>query len=158
MSWEEINLKLSDEVKQQLAERHVAEDSVKQVIFNAETTSEKVFLSDTERYVAKMKVGEATVYVEYSTEDGAYRLHTALAILLSDELRQRMVERHVLEDEVRQIIGHAETTGEKLYLPDANRYLAKLKIGAATFYAEYAIENGAYQVRTVYAHRSELKG
>jgi glutamate synthase (NADPH/NADH) small chain len=77
---------------------------------------------------------------------------------VSDEVRQKLEDRHILEDEVKQVIHHAEIEGDKLYQPDANRYLAKLRIGNATFYAEYSIEPDSYIVRSAYAHKSEIVG
>ncbi|MFC1869747.1 hypothetical protein ACFLYE_00575 [Chloroflexota bacterium] len=76
---------------------------------------------------------------------------------LSDELKQRLEDRHILEDEVKQVIHHAETDGEKLFQPDENRYLAKLRIGEATFYVAYSIEGDRYGVNSAYAHKSEIK-
>lgn len=80
-----------------------------------------------------------------------------IKLQVSSEVKQLLEERHILEDEVRQVIHHAETGGDKLYLPDENRYLAKLRIGKATFYVEYAIEQGSYIVGSAYAHKAEIK-
>jgi hypothetical protein len=77
---------------------------------------------------------------------------------ISPEVNKYLEMRHVLEDEVKQVIFHAETTGEKLYQPEANRYLGKLKIGKATFYAEYSCGEEKFIVRYGYAHRSEIAG
>jgi hypothetical protein len=77
---------------------------------------------------------------------------------MSDHVRQLLEDRHIAEDEVKQVIYSAETEGEKLYQPDENRYLAKLRIGTATVYVEYSIENRSYSVRSGYAHKSEITG
>ena len=77
---------------------------------------------------------------------------------VSDEVRRLLEERHISENEVKQVIYDAETKGEKLYQPETNRYLAKLRIERATFYAEYSIEQGNYVVRSAYAYKSEVKG
>ncbi|MFC2003202.1 hypothetical protein ACFLV4_04585 [Chloroflexota bacterium] len=77
---------------------------------------------------------------------------------LSDKVKQLLEEKHILEDEVRQVINNAETEGEKLYQPDTNKYLAKLKIGKATFYVEYSIKEDSYVVSSAYAHKAEIKG
>ena len=77
---------------------------------------------------------------------------------VSGEVKQLLEDRHILEDEVKQVIHHAETESDKLYQPDVNRYLAKIRIGQATFYAEYSIDEDKYLVRSAYAHKSELKG
>jgi hypothetical protein len=81
-----------------------------------------------------------------------------IKLQISDEIKQRLEDRHILEDEVKQVIHHAETEGEKLYEPNANRYLAKLRIGEATFYVEYSIGEEDYIVRSAYAHKSEIAG
>lgn len=65
-------------------------------------------------------------------------------------------ERHILEQDIKQVIYAAESTEEKLYQPGANRFLAKLKGANATFYVEYSPSDDGYQVHTAYFHRSEI--
>lgn len=77
---------------------------------------------------------------------------------VSTKVKQRLEERHILEDEVKQVVFQAETAGIKLFQPEANKYLAKLRIGNATFYVEYSIGAEAYSVRSAYAHKSEIIG
>lgn len=81
-----------------------------------------------------------------------------IKLQVSNEAKQLLEERHILEDEVKQVIHHAETEGDKLYLPDENRYLAKLRIGKASFYVEYSVEQGSYIIRSAYAYKAEMKG
>ena len=75
---------------------------------------------------------------------------------LSDDVRQKLDERHVLEDEIKQVIYQAEESGEKLFRPDKDIYLSKQRIGNATFYVEYTAEDGGYTVNTAYGHKAEL--
>jgi glutamate synthase (NADPH/NADH) small chain len=77
---------------------------------------------------------------------------------ITDEVKKLLEERHILEDEIRQVIDYAETEGDKLYQPDADVYLAKLRIGNATFYTKYSIDGETYLVQSAYAHKSELLG
>jgi hypothetical protein len=81
-----------------------------------------------------------------------------IRLQVSAEIKQRLEERHILEDDVKQVIYHAETEGAKLYQPEANKYLAQSRIGNATFYVEYSIDQDGYSVRSVYAHKSEITG
>ena len=85
--------------------------------------------------------------------------YEALSLEKSPEVAELLESRHILDDEVKMVIHQAEATGEKLYQPDANRFLAKLRIADATFYVEYspAAEN-SYTVHTAYSHRSEFGG
>lgn len=77
MSWEEIKLQVGDEVKKRLEERHISEDEIKQVIDFAETKGEKLYQPETNRYLAKNRLGEVTIYVEYSTDEKGHIIHTA---------------------------------------------------------------------------------
>ena len=81
-----------------------------------------------------------------------------IKLQISDEIKKVLEERHILEDEIKQVIYHAETEGDKLYLPDSNTFLSKLKIGNATFYVKYTAEEGSYPVQSAYAHKSEILG
>lgn len=83
----------------------------------------------------------------------------ALSLEKSAEVAELLKSRHILDDEVKMVIRDAESTGEKLYQPDANRFLAKLHIAHATFYVEYsAAGENKYTVHTAYSHRAELGG
>jgi len=83
-----------------------------------------------------------------------------MEIEISSEVKGLMEARGVREEDISAVVEHAETTGEKLYQPDANRYLAKLRIGegeeGATFYAEYSLEDGKCIVQTAYMHMSDF--
>lgn len=66
----------------------------------------------------------------------------------------------IAEEDVREVIKRAESTGEKLFLQGEKRYLAKARIKNITVYVEYspAPEKNTFDVHTVYAHRAEIKG
>lgn len=81
-----------------------------------------------------------------------------IKLQVSDEVKQLLGERSILENEVKRVIHHAETEGDKLYHPEENKYLAKLRLGLAAFYVEYSIEEDGYVVRTAYAHRCRIAG
>ena len=76
----------------------------------------------------------------------------------SGEVLRLMAERKLTMDEVKPVIHHAETTGDKLYQPDSDRFLAKLVIGNVTYYVEYSPteEENAYTVHTTYYHKTTL--
>ena len=77
MSWEEIKLQVGDEVKKLLEERHISEEEVQQVIDFAETGGGKLYQPEANRYLAKNRLKEVTIYVEYSTDEKGYIIHTA---------------------------------------------------------------------------------
>ena len=76
--YEAIGLQKADQVVEFLESRHILDDEIKMVIYNAEATGEKLYQPETSRYLAKMRIANATFYVEYSvTEEKTYIVHTA---------------------------------------------------------------------------------
>ena len=75
------------------------------------------------------------------------------------QVTELLESRHILDEEIKMVIHNAESTGEKLYQPETNRYLAKMRIANTTFYVEYSLtEEKTYEVHTAYSHRAELEG
>ena len=84
--------------------------------------------------------------------------YEAVEIQKSDEVRDILEYRHVLDDEIKMVIHSAECSRKKLHQPKSDRYLAKLRIANATFYAEYSVSGkNSYIVHTAYAHRTKLE-
>jgi hypothetical protein len=84
----------------------------------------------------------------------------------SAEVTEVLESRHILDDEVKMVIANAESTGEKLYQPKSDRFLAKKRVGTAsdellgeaiTYYVEYSVaEENTYVIYTAYSHRTKL--
>jgi len=75
----------------------------------------------------------------------------------STEVKGVLDSRHILDDEIKIVIHNAESTGEKLYQPEGNKFLAKKRIGEVTYYVEYSAgEENTYIVHTAYSHRATL--
>ena len=73
------------------------------------------------------------------------------------EVRRLMVDRHILEDDLVKVNGHAEKSGVKLYRQDSDRLLAKLRMEEVYFYAEYSPVDGGYRIHNAYSHRFLLE-
>jgi hypothetical protein len=71
------HLEKTDEVADTLDERHILDEDLRRVIQNAEKTGEKLYQTDTDRFLSKLRVGDVTFYVEYSRIEKGYRIHTA---------------------------------------------------------------------------------
>ena len=85
--------------------------------------------------------------------------YKAIQLQLSDEVKEILESRGIHEEEVKMVIYEGETTEKKLYQPESNRFLAKKRIGEATFYVEYSVSEGKkYVVHTAYFHRAETEG
>lgn len=77
-------------------------------------------------------------------------------LVKSDAVASLLEERHILDEDIMQVVQRAEETGEKLYQADGDHFLAKLRISEATFYVEYTVGDEGYVVHSAYFHRSEF--
>jgi hypothetical protein len=82
----------------------------------------------------------------------------ALKIKKTDAVQTLMDTRHITDDDVKRVIDHAEKTGKKLYQPENDRFLSKLRVQKTYFYVEYSPIESGYGIHTVYAHRFLLEG
>ena len=83
-------------------------------------------------------------------------IYYEIQLIKSDAVASLLEQRHILDDDVKQVIHNAEVTGEKLYQPEGNRYLAKMRLSNAAFYVEYSVASDGYVVHSAYSHRSEI--
>ena len=81
----------------------------------------------------------------------------ALKLEISDDVKSIMDDRHIIEEDLRRVIEHAESTGLKLYQPGTPLFLSKLRISQALFYVEYSSsDKNSYTIHTAYSHRFKL--
>lgn len=81
-----------------------------------------------------------------------------LGIHMSHDTFKLMKSRLIRPDAVKDVIAHAEATGDKLYLPGKNRYLARMRRDSATIYVDYSVEPaGGYTIHTAYGHEVEIE-
>ena len=81
----------------------------------------------------------------------------AMKLEVSESVKELLDARHIVEDDIRRVIDHAEKTGDKLYHTDSSEILAKLLVKEVYFYVEYAPVEGAYRIYTAYSHRFLLE-
>lgn len=80
----------------------------------------------------------------------------ALKLDKSAEAKELLDARHILDDDIRRVIDNAEKTGRKLYTPENDHLLSKLRIDQTYFYVEYSPVEGGYRIHTAYAHRFNI--
>jgi hypothetical protein len=82
----------------------------------------------------------------------------AIKLEIADDVKDLMEARHILEDDLKRVIDHAEKTGEKLYQPGNDTILSKLRVNEVYFYVEYSPIDGGFRIHTAYTHRFLLAG
>jgi hypothetical protein len=104
-------------------------------------------------------IGSIAIIGAYSpSELLAQEKAAQIKIEKSADIEKLLEERHILDEDLIQVIQHAEKTGEKLYQPDSNGFLSKLRIKNVYFYVEYSVIEGGYRVYTAYSHRFSIEG
>jgi len=77
----------------------------------------------------------------------------------TDHAKEAMELMHISDEQVKMVINHGETTGEKLYQQEEERFLAKMRIEEATICVEYSPmeEKDTYKIHTAYAYKATVK-
>lgn len=75
---------------------------------------------------------------------------------LSEEVAERVDQRLILEEDIRQVVQYAERTGNRFRNPETGHYLAYHKPANVTYWVEYASTDDGYRVHNAYSHRMEI--
>lgn len=65
-NYQNIELEKSSQIKELLETRKIDDDEIRMVIHNAETKGEKFYQQGTDKFLAKLRIANATVNVEYA--------------------------------------------------------------------------------------------
>lgn len=84
--------------------------------------------------------------------------HSNVQLIVSPEVRERLDLRRILVEDIRQVIAHAEETGEKLVHSETGYFKAFFTPHTVTFWVEYSPDSEGYTVHNAYAHRMEVIG
>ena len=79
-------------------------------------------------------------------------------IKLSDDVSAVMEDRGIREEDIREVLDYAESTGRKLYVEGEEHYLAAKKIGNFTCNVEYAVSGGEVEILNLYSYVITLTG
>jgi Fe-S oxidoreductase len=93
-------------------------------------------------------------------EKGAGPMESYENILLeiTAEVRRRIDERRILEDDIRKVIEHAEQSGQRLRNNDNGQYRAYHRAENVTFWVDYTPGDGLFTVHNAYCHRMNIVG
>jgi hypothetical protein len=116
------------------------------------TISRREFALGSMAILGAYSLADATTVPPLSAEAQAIKLEIA------DMTRARMETRHILEEDVKRVIDHAEKTGEKLYEQGTDIFLSKMRVKEVYFYVEYSPIEGGYKIHSAYSHRFLLTG
>ena len=76
-----------------------------------------------------------------------------ILLLISDDVRKKLEDRLILEDNIKEIIHEAEKTGGKLVNPKSGHFIAYKMIGIVTYWVEYEKSGELFYIHSAYSHR-----
>jgi NADPH-dependent glutamate synthase beta subunit-like oxidoreductase len=79
-----------------------------------------------------------------------------IVLEIPGDLRQVLDRRRILIQDLREVVRHAEASGEKLRHPGTGRFKAVKKVVNTLFWVEYSPSGGAFRIHNAYSHRMEV--
>jgi len=90
-------------------------------------------------------------------EGGTVIIKDNAPIEVSPELRKKMNAHLILEEDIRTVIEHCETTGNKLINESTGEFTGHLCQGLITFWVTYEKTESGYILKNVYSHRMKIE-
>ncbi|NTW43385.1 MAG: NAD(P)-binding protein [Anaerolineaceae bacterium] len=76
---------------------------------------------------------------------------------LTETVKSQIEDRLILVEDIQKVIAFAEQSGNRMFNPDKNRYLAYFKPASVTYWVEYSpLDNGSFEIHKAYSHRMEI--
>ena len=76
---------------------------------------------------------------------------------IGPEISDQMEKDMILAQDLEEVISNAEETGMKIVDDHNHSFIARKKIGAVTYWAEYRLTGDAAQIIKAYSHRMSLE-
>jgi glutamate synthase (NADPH/NADH) small chain len=84
--------------------------------------------------------------------------HKEIVLHVSSEVREVLDKRRILVTDIKEVIYHAEGSGEIFVHAETGHRKAFFRPHKVTFWVEYSPADQGYDVHTAYAHRMNVVG
>jgi len=84
-------------------------------------------------------------------------MDSSRTLLISEELRQLLDRRMVLEQDIRRTVDQAEQSGDRIEDLSTGHTLASLRVACVTYWVEYTVREDACEVHDAWSHRMEVR-
>ncbi|RQW84770.1 MAG: amine oxidase [Geobacter sp.] len=116
------------------------------------------WISWSERRANRGRVKEMILRDRGERDEAQVEEYEKLKLTISPDVLKRIDGRRILEDDIRKVIFHAETSGKKMRSRESGSYLAYLQPENVTFWVEYSPEGDGFTVLNAYCHRMKIVG
>lgn len=116
------------------------------------------WISWSERRINRGRVKEAIL--RELGEKGEMRVaeYERIVLFMSDEVRRRIDERRILEDDIRRVIDHAGQTGRQLQNRETGVFRACFQPENVTFWVDFTPDGDGFRIHNAYCHRMKIEG
>jgi hypothetical protein len=116
------------------------------------------WISWSERRANRGRVKEMILRDLGEREEAQLEEYVKLKLIISPDVLKRIDERRILEEDIRKVILHGETSGKKMRSKENGSYLAYLQPENVTFWVEYSPREDGFTVLNAYCHRMKIVG
>jgi hypothetical protein len=74
-------------------------------------------------------------------------------LFMTPEVQALAEKRLILSSDIRDVLRHAETTGEKIQNSANGHFITSHQIAAVTYWVEYSSQDAGFVIHNVYSHR-----
>ncbi|MEA5112750.1 MAG: heterodisulfide reductase-related iron-sulfur binding cluster [Geobacteraceae bacterium] len=116
------------------------------------------WISWSDRRVNRGRVKELILRDLGEREEAQVAEYDKLKLTMSSDVLKRIDERRILEEDIRKVIFHGETSGKKMRSRESGNFLAYLQPENVTFWVEYSPHDDGFEVLNAYCHRMKIVG
>lgn len=116
------------------------------------------WISWSQRRANRTKVKQGILLELGEIGEDVMQVSGKILIEMTPEVRRRIDERRILEDDVRMVINHAEQTGRRLKNNQDGYYRACYQLENVTFWVDYTPGDNLFTVHNAYCHRMTIVG
>jgi NADPH-dependent glutamate synthase beta subunit-like oxidoreductase len=81
-----------------------------------------------------------------------------MKLIISREVSELLERRMILEEDLRQVVRHAERTSEKIRNTKTGHFIARRRPVSVTYWVEYSCGDTGFIIHNAYSHRMEVVG
>jgi Fe-S oxidoreductase len=110
----------------------------------------------TRRHENRAQLKRSLLYEKWQEKEPMEAAYRSIKLYCSEEIRKRLEERLILDEDIQQVIEAAERTGRKFSDPENGHSLAHHRPAKVTYWVEYSPEADGYRIHNAYSHRMEV--
>jgi glutamate synthase (NADPH/NADH) small chain len=80
----------------------------------------------------------------------------AIQLMIAEDVRARLEQRLILDEDIQRVIEFAERTGSKLLNRQTGHWLAHRRPNAVTYWVEYTRQGDMFVIHNAYSHRMQV--